>query len=236
MGEVRTQVTVFTEADLAECLRAAYHDTFNTLPGDNCLACAWAHVALECARDGKGNIVSCRNYNLGNITASAKQLAADIPYWSIWCDEQQRDKNGNLNGQWVRTAMRFVAFDSLIAGALYYWQFLAKRPRSLAALRDGFPRKLAYALAADHYMTANPPGYANTLERLFPQGLKVVNALGAFEPGELLIGAPEVDDSLEARFLTLDDEARREVIGNWVYSSIDNMVKEYLADPHRRED
>lgn len=236
MGEVRTQVTVFTEADLAECLRAAYHDTFNSLPSDNCLACAWAHVALECGRDGQGNIAKCRCYNLGNITASRKQLEAGADYWSIWCMEQQRDKQGNLNGQWVKTQMRFLAFDSLIAGALYYWRFLANRPRSLEALRAGHPRKLAYALAADHYMTANPPHYANGLDNLFPCALRVVQGLPAFDCQELVIAAPTVDDSLETHFLSLDDDARREVIDKWVYSSIDNMVKEYLVDPRRREE
>jgi hypothetical protein len=173
MPKVDTIVTRFTQEELAAALCRAYLAYFGEVPTDPCLACAWAHNVLECGRDAHGVISSCRNFNLGNITIAAKDYES-VPYWQIVCSEQQRDKDGNLNGVWKSTVMRFAAFDSLLDGAIFYWALLMRRPRSLRAMKTGDGFAFGMALAADHYMTANPVPYANSLASLAREGNSLV--------------------------------------------------------------
>ena len=176
MPKVDTIVTRFTQEELASALCRAYLAYFGEAPTDPCLACAWAHNTLECGRDPHGVIAHCRNFNLGNITVAAKDIES-VAYWQIVCSEQQRDADGKLNGIWKSTVMRFAAFDSLLDGAIFYWAFLVRRPRSLAAMKTGDGYKFGMTLAQDHYMTANPEPYANSLGSLAREGLTLVQGL-----------------------------------------------------------
>ena len=63
--KVDAKVTPFTEIELAHSLVAAYRAMFgdlesNNLQPYNMLVNAWSQIAVECGRDGKGNIVLVR--------------------------------------------------------------------------------------------------------------------------------------------------------------------------------
>jgi hypothetical protein len=167
---VPTVVTRFFTRELAEALYKAHVAYFNSAPSDEKLACAWGHNVLECGRDEKQIISSCRCFNLGNITVATQ----DVPFWSITCSEQQRDKTGKLNGVWISTIMRFAAFDTLLDGAIYYWAFLTRRERSFTAMKTGDGYQFGLALGADHYMTANIEPYSRSLASVVKEGLTFV--------------------------------------------------------------
>ncbi|MFA4971379.1 MAG: hypothetical protein WC683_02115 [bacterium] len=210
MPKVDTIVTKFTQEELATALCRAHLAYFGETPADPCLACAWAHNVLECGRDAHGVISSCRCFNLGNITIAAKDYES-VPYWQIVCSEQQRNGDGSLNGKWVSTVMRFAAFDSLLDGAIFYWALLARRPRSLAAMRTGDGYKFGLALGADHYMTANPEPYARSLASLAREGAALVQGLA-------------IQD-------TSGDADRAGQLMNMIALTLDESVRDFLNPP-----
>jgi len=172
MPLVPTVTTIFSQTELAEALYRGHVAYFGSAPTPGRLTCAWAHNVLECGRDAH-NIAHCRCFNLGNITVKSQ----DVPFWSITCAEQQRNPDGSLNGKWVNTVMRFAAFDTLLDGAVYYWAFIVKRPASFAEMASGIGYAFGMALASEHYMTANPEPYAQSLGRLTDEGRKFLATL-----------------------------------------------------------
>lgn len=176
MAELERKVTVFTEVELAQALIEAYEVVFKTKPTTRVIVNAWSQCALECGRDGKGNINTCRNYNLGNITITQAQAKEGRDYWTLRCKEQLRDKAGKLTGEWKWFDMRFAANSTLLDGAVHYWTFFAaaKRKVALDAMRNGGPKEFTDALAAIWYMTANPEHYLKGLNTLAPIAAKSV--------------------------------------------------------------
>lgn len=168
MANVERVVTVFTEVELAEALILGHKEVFGATPSRRMVVNAWSQCALECGRDGKGNISKCRNYNLGNITITTAQAKSGRDYWSLRCQEQLRDKNGKLTGEWRWFDMRFAANPTLLDGAIHYWTFFSAKKRKIAldAMREGGPKEFTDALAAIWYMTANPDHYLKGLNRL----------------------------------------------------------------------
>ena len=203
MPLVPTVVTMFSPEELAEALYKTHVAYFNSSPSDEMLASAWGHNVLECGRDAHGRIKSCRCFNLGNITVTD----LSVPYWSIVCAEQQRDKMGKLNGVWVNTAMHFAAFDSLLEGATYYWAFISRRTRSFAAMKLGDGYQFGQALAADHYMTANIESYAKALRGTVHEGLDLVKTVDRSESPEIKDLATKLMNMIA---LTLDESIKED--------------------------
>lgn len=229
MSVIERKETIFTEADLARSLVAAYDRVFRAVPTHQTLADAWSQIALECGRDGKGNIIKCRCFNLGNITVSQKQIDAGRDYWKLRCQEQLRDANGKLNGQWKWFDMRFAANESLDAGAEHYFRFFAepKRKQALEGMRLGIDAFVA-GLTAIWYMTANPDHYKAGLRGvqtrawdLAREAIRNYHLSGA----DVALGEDEHDGTHQ---IPLVDEETREQTLNLVGRTLQDSNEEYL--------
>lgn len=168
---VEARVTRFTEIELAHSLVAAYRAMFGDLESNNqqpynVLVNAWSQIAVECGRDGNGDIAKCRCFNLGNITITQAQIDTGQDYWCLKCKEQLRDAKGLLTGEWKWFDMRFVANPTLQAGAEHYFRFFMAPRRAVAlnAMRQDDVAVFVSALGAIWYMTANPGPYQRALE------------------------------------------------------------------------
>jgi hypothetical protein len=179
MPKLERVVTVFTEVELASALKDGYLKVFGKHASDNVIVNAWCQCALECGRDGKGNISKCRNYNLGNITITKAQAERGVDYWALRCKEQLRDSKGKLTGTWKWFDMRFAANATLAAGAVHYWTFFKSQPyrkKVLDAMETGGPREVSKALADIWYYTANQSHYEKGMRRLVSVAEKSVKA------------------------------------------------------------
>jgi hypothetical protein len=201
MAELERKVTVFTEVELAQALIEAYEVVFKAKPTTRVIVNAWSQCALECGRDGKGNINTCRNYNLGNITITQAQAKEGRDYWALRCKEQLRDKTGKLTGEWKWCDMRFASNPTLREGAIHYWTFFsaAKRKVALDAMHTGGPAEFTAALAAIWYMTADPGHYQKGLTNLAQvASASVFTALATKDPPQTPQPEP-LNGSVEAQ-------------------------------------
>lgn len=189
MAELKEdKITPLTEAEATYALREGWKQVFGEYPTIDALSILWAQTALE---TGRWKSMHC--FNWGNI-----KVTPDHDYCMFKCNEVIKGKLEWFYPPHPQT--HFNAYDSSVAGATEYIQFLAKRQRYQPAfeyLKAGSPIKYCAALKTAGYFTADLVGYTRGVVSLTEEFKRKSEVLIAWAPAKVDPPAEPVEAVVE---------------------------------------
>jgi flagellum-specific peptidoglycan hydrolase FlgJ len=163
-NELPNKLTPVSTQELLYGLANAWFQLVGEVPSKQSLLVLISQITLESGAALK----SCHCFNLGNIKSTTKD---NIDYTYYKCNEV-------INGKIIwfdkpSPAARFVAFNTLEEGCLFYLNFLKTRYGKKAGVWDavlaGDPALFVQKLKQNNYFTASLLSYSTAVLRLFNQ-------------------------------------------------------------------
>jgi hypothetical protein len=213
--------------DALYAIAKAWKSLFGEFPTRKAAQLLLAHTTLECGSNWK----SCHNYNLGNIKYTDKRIS-DYVYFK--CNEivpkssalkyvanKTQDSNCYIskdygNGtvlMWFEPkhiACKFVAFETLEEGCVFYISFLKNRyktPFVWNAIERGDVADFCHQLRVNKYYTADETQYTTGVVRVFKQFDNLSYDVNQFQNYELTDGqVQQIKNNVYASLQDLADE------------------------------
>jgi hypothetical protein len=163
---VKTISTTLTKEHLVYMLSEGWKELYGSYPSNDSLALLWAQVVLETG------LKSCYNWNLGNVKRNGNH-----DYCMYRCSEIINGKEQWFDPPHPQT--HFNAYESDIAGAKEYIQFISQRKRyrqAWQAVLKGDPTAFSHALKVAGYYTADEGLYTRGIVKLTNQFKKYMAA------------------------------------------------------------
>jgi hypothetical protein len=145
--KVSRKLTPIDGDDLIKVLNESYVNVYGTLPHENLLAGAWAHIALENQHGRK-----IWNHNLGNIGNLPNHPPG--PYYSHF------------------GKAKYKSHKSFVAGGEQYWRFMSRCSIALKNFKLASPKEASLSLKRCNYYRSNQEDYSIALSSLYATGLK----------------------------------------------------------------